>query len=166
MVRPTLFSGGQTGVDRAALDSAAAAGVPNGGWCPAGGWAEDLPEPPGLLAAYPTLRPTGSRDPAERTRRNVAAADGVLVLRPPALPSAGTDLTVREARRTATPCLVLDPTDTGAAARATAWVRGLGPSPVVDVAGPRESEWPGAYAAARALLDRVLADAAESYRDG
>ena len=44
-----IISGGQTGVDRAALDVAIERGVPWGGWCPKGGWAEDFPEPPGLL---------------------------------------------------------------------------------------------------------------------
>jgi hypothetical protein len=63
----TIRSGGQTGVDRAALDAALAAGLPYAGWCPKEGWAEDLPSPPGLLVAYPHLKPTPLADPAQRT---------------------------------------------------------------------------------------------------
>jgi hypothetical protein len=51
-----LISGGQSGVDRAVLDVAVERGSDYGGWCPKDGWAEDLPEPPGLLAKYPQLR--------------------------------------------------------------------------------------------------------------
>jgi hypothetical protein len=50
-----LLSGGQSGVDRAALDAALARGIEYGGWCPRGGWAEDFQRPPGLLARYPKL---------------------------------------------------------------------------------------------------------------
>ena len=32
----TIISGGQSGVDRAALDAAVARGLPYGGWCPRG----------------------------------------------------------------------------------------------------------------------------------
>ena len=53
-----IISGGQTGVDRAALDVAIERGMDWGGWCPKGGWAEDFPEPPGLLAKYPHLKET------------------------------------------------------------------------------------------------------------
>ena len=53
----TIFSGGQTGVDRAALDAALAAGTPCGGWCPAGRVAEDgvLPEHPKIYEYAFTL---------------------------------------------------------------------------------------------------------------
>ena len=57
-----IISGGQTGVDRAALDVAIERGMDWGGWCPKGGWAEDLPDPPGLLPKYPHLK--GSWSPA------------------------------------------------------------------------------------------------------
>src|SRR5512135_1417147 len=40
-----ILSGGQTGVDRAALDAALEKGIPCGGWCPKGGWAEDMARP-------------------------------------------------------------------------------------------------------------------------
>lgn len=145
-----LVSGGQTGVDRAALDVAVELGIPYGGWCPAGGWAEDLPEPPGLLAAYPLLQEAASRDPAVRTRRNVRDSDATLVVRHSASP--GTDLTEQSARRLGRPILVTR----GDPAEVSAWLAALGPGIVLNVAGPRESEQPGAYDAARRLLRTVL----------
>ena len=51
-----VVSGGQTGVDRAALESARRAGIPVGGWCPAAAVAEDLAEPPGVRALSRTER--------------------------------------------------------------------------------------------------------------
>src|SRR5262245_24097858 len=80
--RWSIRSGGQTGVDRAALDSALEHGLEYVGWCPAGGWAEDMPEPPGLLARYPLLTPTSPRDPRQRTAWNVRDSDATLVLLP------------------------------------------------------------------------------------
>lgn len=44
-----IVSGGQTGVDRAALDLALELGIPCGGWCPPGRMAEDGP----IDARYP-----------------------------------------------------------------------------------------------------------------
>jgi hypothetical protein len=62
-----VISGGQTGADRAALDVATEQGLAYGGWCPKGGWAEDLSDPPGVLALYPDLRETPDADPGQRT---------------------------------------------------------------------------------------------------
>ena len=78
MPKLIIVSGGQTGVDRAALDAAIARGIAYGGWCPQGGWAEDCPEPPGVLARYPLLRETPSADPAQRTEWNVRDSDASL----------------------------------------------------------------------------------------
>src|SRR5262245_26271348 len=75
-----IISGGQSGVDRAALDAAIVLGVAYGGWCPKGGWAEDRPEPPGVLAAYPGLTETPLADPAQRTEWNVRDADACLIV--------------------------------------------------------------------------------------
>src|SRR6185312_7990938 len=75
-----IISGGQTGVDRAALDVAIELGIAYGGWCPKGGWAEDMPNPPGLLAVYPSLRETPDADPIQRTHWNVRDSDRLLVL--------------------------------------------------------------------------------------
>jgi len=76
----TVISGGQTGPDRAALEAAVVTGMTYGGWCPKGGWAEDMPEPPGVLALYPGLRATPSAVPEQRTDWNVRDCDALLVL--------------------------------------------------------------------------------------
>jgi len=70
-----IISGGQTGVDRAALDVAIERGMAWGGWCPKGGWAEDFPDPPGLLAKYPHLKETAHSHPLQRTEWNDALAN-------------------------------------------------------------------------------------------
>jgi hypothetical protein len=70
-LRLNVRSGGQSGVDRAALDVAIAHSIPYSGWCPLGGWAEDFPTPPGLLAAYPQLTETPSAETEQRTAWNV-----------------------------------------------------------------------------------------------
>ena len=70
-----IVSGGQTGVDRGALDAAIAAGIPHGGWCPRGRLAEDGP-----IAAQYQLRETRSAKYYIRTRKNVLDSDATLIL--------------------------------------------------------------------------------------
>jgi hypothetical protein len=153
-----IVSGGQTGVDRAALDTAIALGVAYGGWCPRGGWAEDFPTPPGLLACYPGLVETPSRDPASRTRRNVRDSDRTLILidADGLDRSRGTALTLRLALRYRRPHLVVDLDRSDAASRVRAWLAGADDDLTLNVAGPRESGAPGIYDKARATLSRVL----------
>src|SRR5215470_2473081 len=124
-----IISGGQTGVDRAALDAAITLGLPYGGWCPRGGWAEDCPQPPGLLVRYPFLRETPSRDPAQRTEWNVRDSDATLVI----VDAAGLDVSkgTMLARTVAgglrKPFLMVGPSEADAAERTAQWLRGLGP---------------------------------------
>ncbi len=70
-----VISGGQTGVDRAALDAAMKLGIEVGGFCPKGRRAEDGP----IDEQYP-LTETASRAYPVRTEKNVAASDGTLIL--------------------------------------------------------------------------------------
>jgi hypothetical protein len=151
-----ILSGGQTGVDRAALDTALAKGIAIGGWCPKGGWAEDFPDPPGLLAAYPQLRETPLAGPEQRTEWNVRDADGLMLL----VDAAGMEVSPgsQAARDVAVklgkPHIVLDLDTTGALALARDFLGEGGMS--VCIAGPRESEAPGIYAKASAFLGALL----------
>jgi hypothetical protein len=149
-----IVSGGQTGVDRAALESGRRTGIPIGGWCPAGGWAEDLTEPPGLLALFPELQSTPSTDARERTLWNVRDSDATLVLVREKVASPGTAATVDHAVALGRPHLVADVEDVAAV---RSWLSSLADGTVLNVAGPRESQAPGIHGEALALLDAVLA---------
>ncbi len=151
-----IVSGGQTGADRAALDFAVRHRVPYGGWCPRGGWAEDRPRPPGLLADFPLLKATRSADPAVRTRLNVrdSAATVVLADRRGAEVSPGTMAALAAARRLGRPHVVLDVGRDDVARSLRAFLAALPGDARVNVAGGRESESPGLHAASLALLER------------
>jgi Circularly permutated YpsA SLOG family len=153
-----IISGGQTGVDRAALDTAIALGFAYGGWCPRGGWAEDLRTPPGLLARYPLLRETPSKDPASRTRWNVRDSDRTLILHDARglAASRGTALTLRLAEQYDKPHLVVDVDQADAADRIAEWLANAKGAIVLNVAGPRESGAPGIYEKTRAALGRAF----------
>ncbi len=152
-----LAAGGQTGVDRAALDVAVELGIPYGGWCPRGGWAEDLPVPPGLLARYPRLRETPTAEPAQRTRWNVRDSDATLIL-VAGVPAAasGTALTLACAEELGRPVAVVDLGGGDARERAAALLARLPGGGTLNVAGPRESGAPGIYARSRELLAELL----------
>jgi hypothetical protein len=161
-----IISGGQTGVDRAALDAAIARNVPYGGWCPRGGWAEDLPAPPGLLVHYKGLRETPDPSPLQRTEWNIRDSDRLLVLVGAAGPkvSPGTEAALDFAERLGKPHIVID-LDADPMDRALAWLDDAGGDLVLCIGGPRESEAPGIYAKARtfltAMLDRVISPKVE-----
>lgn len=146
-----VISGGQTGVDRAALDWAIAAGVTHGGWCPRGRRAEDGPIAPGYA-----LKETPSAGYEERTRRNVRDSDATLILNVGAI-EGGTRLTATHAARIGKPFRVVqldDPAKSADVAAVRAWIRGLRAG-VLNVAGPRESKRPGIHALAAAFLGRL-----------
>ena len=145
-----IVSGGQTGVDRAALDAALALGVRAGGWCPAGRRAEDGPIP----ARYP-LRETPSAEAAVRTRLNVRDSDGTLILAVGLL-AGGTRATARAARAWGRPLRVVDPRDPAAVDPVAGWVLEARIR-TLNVAGPRAREWAGGYDAARAFVEALLA---------
>lgn len=145
-----VISGGQTGVDRAALDVAQELGIPCGGWCPRGRRAEDGVIPP----VYP-LRETSSQDYRLRTRWNVRDSDATLVLTR-GEPRGGTLLTVRLAVALERPVNVVDLNLEPAADAVRDWLAERSVR-VLNVAGPRASEHPGIAAQARAFLRSLLA---------
>ena len=144
-----MISGGQTGVDRSALDVALELGMPAGGWCPKGRKAED-----GSLSSRYPLTETPSEQYWQRTEWNVRDSDGTLVLTRGA-PAEGTAYTIEVARKSGKPCLVLDLSEEPSESVVQAWadehkVR------VLNVAGPRESKCPGIYALAAQFLRKAL----------
>lgn len=145
--RPLVMSGGQTGADRAALDAALAAGLGAGGWCPGGRWAED-----GVIPARYPLRECASADPVQRTFLNVRDSGATLVLGA-AADSPGTAATLAAAQAMGRPHLAMAPD--GCWTAATLWLRGLRVDRL-NVAGPRESEWPGLYAVLRPRLEALF----------
>lgn len=146
-------------MDRVALDFALAHGIPYGGWCPKGGWAEDLRSPPGLLARYPCLKETPSEDLGQRTVWNVRDSDVTLVLRQRCeqADSPGTDLTERSAAELGRPFATLDVLELENAAAIVAHLLSRLPDGGrLNVAGPRESECPGIYKRSRDVLKWLL----------
>ncbi|HXG08540.1 MAG TPA: putative molybdenum carrier protein [Gemmataceae bacterium] len=147
-----IVSGGQTGVDRAALDVALELGLPCGGWCPKGRRAEDGP----IDARYPLQETPGDGYP-QRTEWNVRDSDGTLVLMR-GEPDRGTRLTVELAQRYGKPLLVLDLAGEPDTDKARAWIEEHRIE-ILNVAGPRASSCPGIYDQAAWFLRKLLADA-------
>ena len=153
-----IVSGGQTGVDRAALDVAVERGIAYGGWCPKDGWAEDLPNPPGLLTLYDRLRETPEADPRQRSEWNVRDSDRMLVLvdRAGVSVSKGTAFALDWADSLGKQYLVVDLADRDAIAQAVTWLRDRHGPLTLCIGGPRESEAPGIYAKAKEFLHALF----------
>jgi len=145
----TIVSGGQTGVDRAALDVALELGLNCGGWCPRGRRAEDGPIP----NRYP-LHETPSPYYPVRTRCNVRDSDATLVLTR-GRPDRGTKLTCVVAERLKKPLLVLDLNKPVRCNHVHKWMTDHRVC-ALNVAGPRESSQPGIQAQAADILRKLL----------
>lgn len=151
-----IISGGQTGVDRAALDVAIQLGLPHGGWCPAGRRAED-----GKISPHYYLHETPSADYIQRTKLNIQSAHATLVLTP-IEPSTGTLRTIELATELKKPCGVfrigkkLDDWNPEVFTHWRAKYLNVDPSEhdklILNIAGPRESKCPGVYALAKDWL--------------
>lgn len=100
----TIISGGQTGVDRGALDAALATGTPCGGWCPEGRMADD-----GVIPAnYPVKELIGAGY-RKRTRQNVLDSDAtVIIYFDYIFPRGGTEQTLLECIKADKPYLLID----------------------------------------------------------
>jgi len=143
-----VISGGQSGVDRAALDAALTASLAIGGWCPRGRWAED-----GKIDVRYPLRPAPLIRPCCRTILNVRDSDGTLdSVR--SRPKDGTALTTR-ALGSARPRIVVDPTMASSLRRTRWWLirHQIG---CLNIGGPRASEDPKIYNLALLFLDELF----------
>lgn len=131
-----IVSGGQTGVDRGALDAAIACNVPHGGWCPKDRLAED-----GRIAECYQLTELQSRDYAARTEQNVIDSDGTLILYYHPL-AGGTLLTYQKAKRWRKPLLRVRLDQRLDYERIVAWIAEH-ELRILNIAGPRGSSHPG-----------------------
>ncbi len=147
-----IVTGGQTGVDRAALDTALSLFMPVRGWCPKGRLAEDGKIP----SVYP-LQETTSTEYAVRTEWNVRDSDGTLVLAYGPL-FGGTKLTNDLANKYDRPVLVIDALSFSRndVVRFWNWIREHNIR-ILNVAGPRESARPGVIESrARDVLKQIF----------
>jgi len=146
-----ILSGGQSGVDRAALDYALKQGIPCGGWCPKGRRAEDGPIP----MDYPLLE-TGSAEYPERTKMNIMDSDGTLIITRNRFFDRGTVLTRRMCEQYEKPCRVidLDHSYKPQIDQLQAWIRDA-KIQTLNIAGPRESALPGIYQETMLFLNEV-----------
>jgi predicted Rossmann-fold nucleotide-binding protein len=146
-----VVSGGQTGVDRAALDVALEVGIKISGYCPRGRKAEDGKIP----AKYP-LTETDSEDYETRTEKNVEISDGTLILNVGQL-TGGTAVTVGFARKHNKPVFILqlDRDRPDASEECRHWLE-QNNIRMLNVAGPRASKAAGIYERAAKTLRAVF----------
>ena len=145
-----IISGGQTGVDRGALEAARCLDLPHGGWCPRGRFAED-----GRIPEQYELQETETADYAARTEKNVLESDATLIFCRGVL-SGGTLLTYRLADQHQRPCKVVDLNEPLDARDILNWLQDNRVA-TLNVAGPRESQNPGIAAQTQKCLEAVLA---------
>jgi hypothetical protein len=141
-----VVSGGQTGVDRAALDAAMACGIEAGGWCPRARIAED-----GVIPRRYPLEETPSEKYSQRTAWNVRDADATLIITLGVL-DGGSELTAKVAQRLEKPCVIvsLRGYPEMSPVRELFYLKPQGI--VLNIAGPRESRSPGIYGRSFAFL--------------
>lgn len=147
-----IISGGQTGVDRAALDAALARDAPCGGWCPRGRKAED-----GRISHRYPLVEVESTDYRERTIKNLMVADGTIIIFF-TRPTGGTRLTLDSCIKYLRPYLRIDGdrlSETQAAQKIAEFIEQFDIG-VLNVAGPRASGHPRAYDYAFSVINTLL----------
>ena len=144
-----IISGGQTGVDRAALDVAINLALSHGGWCPSGRQAED-----GSIGPMYQLQETATREYSCRTKWNVRDAEATLILHRGHL-EGGTAYTMTCAKRLQKPCLVINLLQPPDNREILEWINENNIN-TLNIAGPRESKQPGIYQEAYDFLLTLL----------
>jgi Circularly permutated YpsA SLOG family len=147
-----IISGGQTGVDRAALDVAWEHGIESGGWCPAG----RLDEFGRIPDQYPVKELEGA-GLTERTLQNVKDSDGTVIIYFGKL-SGGTEKTAQLCVEQQRPHELIDASSvsTEKAAQLIADFVRQDKIDILNVAGPRQSEWADGYDYAFCALHAFL----------
>lgn len=152
-----IISGGQTGVDRGALDGALSLNFPCGGWCPEGRLAED-----GVIDARYPLRVLAGGGYRQRTEMNVLDSDGTaLIFFDYLVLGGGTEQTLGFCLKAKKPYLLLDGHELSvsrAAAKISDFV-GRYAIHVLNVAGPSGGKLPQAQPYTAAVIRAYLQSA-------
>ena len=146
-----IISGGQTGVDRAALDFALENGIDCGGWCPKGRLAED-----GIIPDYYPLKETESDLYEQRTEKNVVDSDGTLILSDGVKLNGGTVYTYSMVLKYNKPALVLNVKEVYEVNLfvLTDWIT-THKIKTLNIAGARSSEVKGIYEKTKVFLNKL-----------
>ena len=144
-----IISGGQTGVDRAALDFALDNAIPCGGWCPKGRKAED-----GIIPERYPVQEMPVDDYGSRTYQNIMDSDATLVLYEEK-PDRGTRLTIEICLDRKKPVLYVALGSEDKIAEIRNWLRHYEVK-TLNIAGSKESSEPGIYTKAYAFLEHLL----------
>ena len=145
-----IISGGQTGADRAGLDTALWHNFPHGGWCPKGRKAEDGP-----IGEQYNLTETHSADYLQRTEWNVRDSDGTIVFTFAAEVTGGSMRTVEFARKHKKPCLHIHRGYYQPAELIQVFIKEHSVH-ALNIAGSRESKEPGIHDWVKGVLDNAL----------
>jgi Circularly permutated YpsA SLOG family len=154
-----IVSGGQTGVDRAALDVAIKLDIAHGGWCPYERLAEDGVIPSSYnLKEVPPPTPKEKTDPnaiyKKRTELNARDSDGTLIILN-SDPIGGTLYTIEMLNKHNKPYIIYNLQNNPCIDDITNWVIEKKINKL-NVAGPRESQAPGIYLIAIKILEHLL----------
>jgi hypothetical protein len=143
-----VVSGGQTGVDRAALDWALHNKITCGGWCPKGRLAED-----GTIPLRYPLRETFSTEYEVRTEYNVRDSQATLIIYSSFM-GPGTQMTKKFCLQYEKEYLEIDLNREYKPQEVVTWLRDKNIE-VLNIAGPRESQSPGIYITTMDLLNDI-----------
>ena len=147
-----IISGGQMGVDQAALDVAIKLDIPHGGWIPAGRNTDA-----GFLPSKYRLRELPSSDWPQVIERNVVDSDGTLMISRGKL-IGDSELTRKTAMRKERPWLHVDLSKVNAfeaAGAIQAWITKNGID-VLNVTGPRATDDSEIYKVTTVLLQAAF----------
>lgn len=158
-----IVTGGQTGVDRAALDAAISLNFDYGGWCPK----NRIDEKDTIPEKYKNLKEVSGEFKSDkenydaRTKKNIEDSDATLIITPrtplPDIIRDGTILTIEYAKKQAKPYLIIDLSEPirNNSELIIDWIQENRIS-ILNIGGPRESTHPGIYRVTLGLLQITL----------
>ena len=152
MVLQTIISGGQTGVDRAALDACIEQGFPCGGWCPSGRKAED-----GTISEEYPLTEIINGNYDDRTRKNIIDSDATLIIYQGTL-TGGTLLTFNYGTEMGKPLFLFKAESFFIEEQLKQLLTFLKSNNIktLNVAGPRASQWKEAYQTTYLICTKLI----------